>query len=89
MTLVKVRAALEKSITDEILAVKPSVKVVYDNVAFTTPSKSLEYVVVSVNFGQATKQNQLRTSKSMHTSFSGFTCESQVIQNVLTYRKCP
>ena len=58
MTLVKVRAALEKSITDEILANKPTIKVVYDNVAFTTPSKSLEYVVVSVNFGQATKQNQ-------------------------------
>tara|TARA_B100000700_G_C14927757_1_gene800359 strand:+ start:97 stop:525 length:429 start_codon:yes stop_codon:yes gene_type:complete len=58
MTLVKVRAALEKSITDEILATNPRVKIIYDNIAFTTPSKNVAYVVIAVNFGQATKQNQ-------------------------------
>ena len=37
MTLVNVRAAFEKAITDAVVDVDPRVKLVYDNVSFTTP----------------------------------------------------
>ena len=41
MTLVKVRAAFEKAITDAVKDADPSVKMVYDNIAYTTPGKML------------------------------------------------
>jgi len=34
------------------------VRMVYDNVAFTRPGKSEKYILMSVNFGQSTLQNQ-------------------------------
>lgn len=58
MTLVNTRAALEKAITDEVVAANPKVKIIYDNTNFTNPGKTVEYVVITVNFGQATQQNQ-------------------------------
>ena len=57
MTLVKARAALEKAVTDAVVAADATVKVVYDNVTFATPGKSTKYVVISVNFEQSTLQN--------------------------------
>jgi|TARA_R100000781_G_scaffold112378_1_gene79565 hypothetical protein len=58
MTLVNTRAAFEKAVTDAVSDANPKVKMVYDNVPYITPSKSVSYVVVSVNFGQSTIQNQ-------------------------------
>ena len=31
---------------------------VYDNVAFTTPGKAKKYILMTINFGQSTLQNQ-------------------------------
>jgi hypothetical protein len=58
MTLVNARAAFEKAVTDAVAAADATVLMVYDNVAFTTPGKSKKYILMSVNFGQATLQNQ-------------------------------
>jgi len=58
MTLVNARAAFEKAVTDAVAAADATVSMVYDNVAFTTPGKSKKYILMSVNFGQATLQNQ-------------------------------
>jgi len=58
MTLVNARAAFEKAVTDAVAAADATVLMVYDNVAFTTPGKSTKYILMSVNFGQATLQNQ-------------------------------
>ena len=58
MTLVNTRAAFEKAVTDAVAAADATVLMVYDNVAFTTPGKSKKYILMSVNFGQATLQNQ-------------------------------
>ena len=58
MTLVNARAAFEKAVTDAVTAADASVLMVYDNVAFTTPGKSEKYILMSVNFGQSTLQNQ-------------------------------
>jgi len=58
MTLVNTRAAFEKAVTDAVAAADATVSMVYDNVAFTTPGKSKKYILMSVNFGQATLQNQ-------------------------------
>jgi len=58
MTLVNVRAALEKAVTDEVLAVNPKVKMIYDNISYTTPGKTVKYITMTVNFAQATLQNQ-------------------------------
>ena len=44
MTLVNVRAAFEKAITDAVADVDPRVKLVYDNVSFTTPGKTVTYI---------------------------------------------
>ena len=40
MTLVNTRAAFEKAVTDAVVNVDPTVLLVYDNVAFTTPGKT-------------------------------------------------
>ncbi len=46
MTLVKVRAAFEKAITDAVATADASVKMVYDNIAYTTPGKSVKYITM-------------------------------------------
>ncbi len=58
MTLVKVRAAFEKAITDAVATADASVKMVYDNIAYTTPGKSVKYITMSINFGRSALQNQ-------------------------------
>ena len=58
MTLVNARAAFEKAVTDAVVAADNTVSVVYDNVTFVTPGKSKKYVVMNLNFTQATLQNQ-------------------------------
>ena len=58
MTLVNARAAFEKAVTDAVASADSDVLMVYDNVPFTTPGKSTKYILMSVNFGQATLQNQ-------------------------------
>ena len=58
MTLVNARAAFEKAVTDAVSDADSDVRMVYDNVAFTRPGKSEMYILMSVNFGQSTLQNQ-------------------------------
>ena len=58
MTLVNARAAFEKAVTDAVVAADNTVSVVYDNVTFVTPGKAKQYVVMNLNFTQATLQNQ-------------------------------
>ena len=58
MTLVNARAAFEKAVTDAVVSADSDVLMVYDNVPFTTPGKRKKYILMSVNFGQATLQNQ-------------------------------
>ncbi len=58
MTLVNARAAFEKAVTDAVKAADNTVSVVYDNVTFVTPGKAKKYVVMNLNFTQATLQNQ-------------------------------
>ena len=58
MTLVNARAAFEKAVTDAVVAADNTVLMKYDNVAFTTPGKTKKYILMTVNFGQATLQNQ-------------------------------
>jgi len=58
MTLVKARAAFEKAVTDAVSDADSDVRMVYDNVAYTRPGKSEKYILMSVNFSQATLQNQ-------------------------------
>ena len=57
MTLVNVRAAFEKAVTDAVVAADNTVSMVYDNVRFTTPGKTKKYVSISVTFSQSTLQN--------------------------------
>ena len=58
MTLVNARAAFEKAVTDAVVAADATVSVVYDNVTFVTPGKAKKYVVMNLNFTQATLHNQ-------------------------------
>ena len=58
MTLVKTRAAFEKAVTDAVSDVDPTVSMVYDNVTFTTSGKTKKYVMMMINYNQATLQNQ-------------------------------
>jgi len=58
MTLVRARAAFEKAVTDAVSSADSDVRMVYDNVAFTTPGKSEKYILMSVSFAQATLQTQ-------------------------------
>ncbi len=57
MTLVNTRAAFEKAVTDAVAAADNTVEMVYDNVHYTTPGKSKKYILMSVEFTQATLQN--------------------------------
>ena len=56
MALVNARAAFEKAVTDAVVAADATVSMVYDNVRFTTPGKTKKYVLVTINFDQATIQ---------------------------------
>ena len=58
MTLVNARAAFEKAVTDAVAAADATVLMVYDNVRFTTPSKTKKYVSIGITFNQSTLQNQ-------------------------------
>lgn len=58
MTLVNTRAAFEKAVTDAVAAVDATVSMVYDNIPYTTPSKTTKYITLSVNFNRSTLQNQ-------------------------------
>ena len=58
MTLVKARAAFEKAVTDAVIDADPTVAMVYDNVTFTTSGKTKKYVMMMINYTQATLQNQ-------------------------------
>jgi|TARA_Y100000289_G_scaffold55099_1_gene57934 hypothetical protein len=58
MTLVKTRAAFEKAVTDAVADVDPTIDMVYDNVTFTKSGKTKKYVVMLINYNQATIQNQ-------------------------------
>ena len=58
MTLVKARAALEEAVQTELKAVNPKISVIFDNTPFTTPGKTKSYVLLSVDFTQATEQPQ-------------------------------
>ena len=56
MTLVNARAALETAINTAVVAADATVDVVFDNMPFTTPGKAKKYVLVTINFNQATIQ---------------------------------
>ena len=58
MTLVKARAAIETAIKEAVEDADPTVSVVFDNTPFTTPGKNKKYVMVNINFTQATTQPQ-------------------------------
>ena len=58
MTLVNVRAAFEKAITDSVIAADNTVLMIYDNVNYTTPGKNKKFITTSITFSQSTIQNQ-------------------------------
>ena len=58
MTLVNTRAAFEKAVTDAVAGVDATVEMVYDNMVYKTPGKTKKYIIISVDFGQATQQTQ-------------------------------
>ena len=58
MTLVNARAAFETAILDAVQDADPTVTVVFDNTPFATPGKNKKYVMVNINFNQATNQPQ-------------------------------
>ena len=57
MTLVNARAALETAINTAVTTADDTVSVVFDNMPFTTPGRDKKYVLVTINFEQATLQN--------------------------------
>ena len=58
MTLVNTRAAFEKAVTDAVAAVDATVEMVYDNMVYKTPGKTKKYIIMSIDFSQATTQTQ-------------------------------
>ena len=58
MTLVNARAAFEPAIKNAVTTADNTVTVVFDNMPFTTPGKNKKYVMVSLDFDQATTQPQ-------------------------------
>ena len=58
MTLVNTRAAFEKAVTDAVAAVDATVEMVYDNMVYKTPGKTKKYILMSIDFAQATTQTQ-------------------------------
>ena len=58
MTLVNTRAAFEKAVTDAVAAADNTVEMVYDNMVYKTPGKTKKYIIMSIDFAQATTQTQ-------------------------------
>ena len=58
MTLVNARAAFETAIESAVFDVDPTVTVVFDNTPFSSPGTNKKYVMVSLEFTQATTQPQ-------------------------------
>ena len=58
MSLVNARAAFEKAVTDAVAAVDATVEMVYDNMVYKTPGKTKKYIIMSIDFSQATTQTQ-------------------------------
>ena len=58
MTLVNTRAAFEKAVKDAVAAADNTVEMVYDNMVYKTPGKTKKYIVMSIDFAQATTQTQ-------------------------------
>tara|TARA_R100000406_G_scaffold84772_1_gene67921 strand:- start:1399 stop:1824 length:426 start_codon:yes stop_codon:yes gene_type:complete len=56
MTLVNARAAIEAAINTAVTDADNTVSVVFDNMPFTAPGKTKKYVLVTINFDQATIQ---------------------------------
>jgi hypothetical protein len=56
MSLVNARAAIETAINTAVTDADATVSVVFDNMPFTTPGKDKKYVLVTINFDQATIQ---------------------------------
>ena len=56
MTLVNTRAAFEKAVTDAVAAVDATVEMIYDNMIYKTPGKTKKYIIMSIDFAQATSQ---------------------------------
>ena len=56
MSLVNARAAIETAINTAVTTADATVSVVFDNMPFTTPSKTKKYVTVTINFDQSTIQ---------------------------------
>ena len=81
MTLVKTRAAFEKAVTDAVADVDPTITMVYDNVTFVAPGKTKKYIMMMINYTQATLQNQGASSDF----YSGvIQCNIHVPKNVGT-----
>ena len=58
MTLVNTRAAFETAILDAVQDSDPTVTVVFDNTPFSSPGKNKKYIMVNIDFTQATNQLQ-------------------------------
>ena len=58
MTLVNTRAAFEKAVTDAVVDIDPTVEMIYDNMIYKTPGNTKKYIVMSIDFSQATTQTQ-------------------------------
>ena len=58
MTLVNARAAFETAIKNAVTTADNTVTVVFDNMPFSTPGRDKKYVMVNLNFSQATTQPQ-------------------------------
>ena len=58
MTLVNTRAAFEKAVTDAVAAADNTVEMIYDNMVYKTPGKTKKYIIMSIDFAQATTQTQ-------------------------------
>ena len=56
MSLIKARAAFENAILTSVNDTDPTVDVIFDNMPFSTPGRDKKYVMVSLNFAQATTQ---------------------------------
>lgn len=56
MSLVNARATFEKAVRTAVLAADADVVMIFDNTPFTTPGKTTKYVVMTLNFSQATLQ---------------------------------
>ena len=58
MTLVNTRAAFEKAVTDAVADIDPTVEMIYDNIVYKTPGKTKKYIIMSIDFAQATSHTQ-------------------------------